>query len=150
MSSGSGVTVEQECVTAVNELRSSRRPDKPKFVIFRITDDQKAVVVDEKSSEQDYEAFRQTLTSAVDASGRPEPRFAVYDVDYDLGEDGKRTKSIFISWVPDNAPIKLRMIYASTMEYLKKAVNLGIFIHADSQDDIEWEAVLKEASGGKA
>ncbi|KAM0431869.1 hypothetical protein ACHAPT_005122 [Fusarium lateritium] len=118
----SSVTVETECVKAVNELRSSRRPDKPKFVILKITDDQQAVVVDETSSEQDYEVFRQKLVSAVDSLGRPAPRYAVYD---------------------------LRMLYASTMEYLKKAVNLDVFLHADSQDDIEWEAVLNKASGGR-
>ncbi|KAG8350443.1 hypothetical protein FVEN_g13060 [Fusarium venenatum] len=36
------------------------------------------------------------------------------------------------------------------MEYLKKAVNIGAFIHADDQEDIEWEEFVKTASGGKA
>jgi cofilin len=40
------------------------------------------------------------------------------------------------------------MLYASTMESLKKALNIGIFIHAD--EDIEWEELVKAASGGKA
>jgi cofilin len=43
------------------------------------------------------------------------------------------------------------MLYASTMESLKKALNIGIFIHADDQEDIEWqEGLVKAASGGKA
>jgi len=42
------------------------------------------------------------------------------------------------------------MLYASTMEYLKKAVNMSVFIHADDQEDIEWEGLVKTASGGKA
>lgn len=42
------------------------------------------------------------------------------------------------------------MLYASTMEYLKKAVNMSVFIHADDQEDIEWEELVKAASGGKA
>ena len=45
---------------------------------------------------------------------------------------------------------QLRMLYATTMENLKKAVNIGLFIHADGPEDIEWEEVLKTASGGKA
>jgi cofilin len=42
------------------------------------------------------------------------------------------------------------MIYASTREVLKNALNLAVSIHADDKSDIEWKTVLKEASGGKA
>jgi len=42
------------------------------------------------------------------------------------------------------------MLYASTMESLKKALNIGIFIHADDIEDIELEELVKAASGGKA
>ncbi|KAM0243729.1 hypothetical protein ACHAPO_000586 [Fusarium lateritium] len=167
MTSASGVSIDQDCITAANALRFSKGPDKTKFIIFKITDDEQNVTVEEISSETEYEVFRQKLLSSVDKTGRPSPLYAVYDVDYDLGEDGKRqvqlhdavifsnewilrTKTIFISWVPQNSPIKLRMLYASTMEYLKKAVNIGVFIHADDQEDIEWEELVKTASGGKA
>lgn len=42
------------------------------------------------------------------------------------------------------------MIYASTREVLKNALNVVTSIHADDKADIEWKTVLKEASGGKA
>ena len=42
------------------------------------------------------------------------------------------------------------MIYASTRENLKNALNVSTSLHADDKSDIEWKAVLKEASGGKA
>jgi cofilin len=42
------------------------------------------------------------------------------------------------------------MIYASTREVLKSALNLVNSMHADDKGEIEWKAVLKEASGGKA
>lgn len=42
------------------------------------------------------------------------------------------------------------MIYASTRENLKNALNIASSIHADDKGDIEWKAVLSEASGGKA
>ncbi|KAL6917605.1 hypothetical protein FSHL1_009034 [Fusarium sambucinum] len=135
MTSASGVSIDQDCITAANALRFSKGPDKTKFIIFKITDDEQNVTVEEISSETEYEVFRQKLLSSVDKTGRPSPLYAVYDVDYDLGEDGKR---------------QLRMLYASTMEYLKKAVNIGVFIHADDQEDIEWEELVKTASGGKA
>ncbi|KAF5000798.1 hypothetical protein FGRMN_1405 [Fusarium graminum] len=150
MTSASGVSIDGECITAANSLRFSKGPNRIKYVIFKITDDEQSVVVEETSSDTDYETFRQRLLSGVDKSGKPAPRYAVYDVDYDLGEDGKRTKTVFVSWVPIHAPIKLRMLYASTMEYLKKSVNVGVFIHADDAGDLEWGQMLNVASDGKA
>ena len=84
------VSIADECITAVSKLRSGRGLTKPKFVIYKVSDDQKAVVVEESSTEQDYEVFRQKLVSSVDAKGDPAPRYAVYDLEYDLGDEGKR------------------------------------------------------------
>lgn len=42
------------------------------------------------------------------------------------------------------------MLYASTREVLKNALNIPISIHADDKADIEWNTILSEASGGKA
>lgn len=79
-----------------------------------------------------------------------------------------RSKIIFISWVPSETPTLVRltsissrknvanpdmqwsMIYASTREPLKSALNVSTSLHADDKSDIEWKHVLKEASGGKA
>ncbi|GKZ40030.1 hypothetical protein AbraIFM66950_002026, partial [Aspergillus brasiliensis] len=60
------------------------------------------------------------------------------------------SKIIFISWVPSETPTLWSMIYASTRENLKNALNIHTSIHADDKGDIEWKTVLAEASGGKA
>jgi cofilin len=46
--------------------------------------------VDETSTAKDYEVFRQKLSAAVDKDGSPAPRYAIYDMEYDLGSEGKR------------------------------------------------------------
>lgn len=67
---------------------------KTKFIIFKIADNKKEVVLDEVSSDQDYEVFRSKLESAQDSKGNPAPRYAVYDVEYELGgSEGKRCVS---------------------------------------------------------
>ncbi|KAJ5246722.1 cofilin [Penicillium chermesinum] len=130
MSLASGVTVTDECINKFNEFRLSH--GKIKYIIFKISDDKKTVVVDDFGAESDYEVF-------------------LYDVEYDLGGgEGKRSKIIFISWVPTNVPTLWSMIYASTRENLRNALNVANSIHADDKSEIEWKAVLKEASGGKA
>ncbi|KAJ5160246.1 cofilin [Penicillium canariense] len=149
MSLASGVSVQDECLTAFNEFRLSH--GKTKYIIYKIADNKKEVVLDQVGHEQDYEVFREKLAASKDSQGRPAPRYAVYDVEYDLGGgEGKRSKMIFISWVPSETPTLWSMIYASTREVLKNALNLSTSIHADDKSDIEWKTVLSEASGGKA
>ncbi|KAJ5152142.1 cofilin [Penicillium capsulatum] len=149
MSLASGVSVQDECITKFNELRLSK--GKVKYVIYKISDNKKDVVVDKVGEDHDYEVFRTDLENAKDSQGRPAPRYATYDVEYDLGGgEGKRSKIIFISWVPSETPTLWSMIYASTREVLKNALNVSTSIHADDKSDIEWKAVLSEASGGKA
>ncbi|RMJ27443.1 hypothetical protein PHISP_01699 [Aspergillus sp. HF37] len=143
------VSIKDECLTAFNEFRMSH--GKTKFIIFKVADNKKEIVLDDVSQDQDYEAFRSKLGDARDDKGNPAPRYAVYDVEYELPGEGKRSKIIFISWVPNETPtFVLSMIYASTRENLKNALNIHTSIHADDKSDIEWKTVLAEASGGKA
>ncbi|KAJ5338813.1 Actin-binding cofilin/tropomyosin type [Penicillium brevicompactum] len=144
------VSIGDDCITAFSELRSQRHSHKPRYIIYRITEDYNNVVVEDSSFEKDYEVFRQKLVSAIDSEGRPAPRYAVYDVEYDLGSEGKRTKIVFITWVPGETSVKDRMIYASTKEQLRKFLDVKASIHADDLDELEWKTVLKEVSGGKA
>ncbi|OOO05700.1 Actin-binding, cofilin/tropomyosin domain-containing protein [Aspergillus oryzae] len=122
MSMPSGVSIADECITTYKQLRSGRGAKKPTFVIYRISDDQTAVVVEDSSAEQDFKAFCHKLCSTVDSRGNPAPRYAVYDVEYDLGDD----------------------------EQLRSALDVKLSIHADTPDEIEWKTVLSVASGGKA
>lgn len=41
------------------------------------------------------------------------------------------------------------MLYASTREVLKNAVNVSQSLHADDKSDIAWKVVLAEVSKGK-
>ncbi|KAL2676451.1 hypothetical protein Neosp_010209 [[Neocosmospora] mangrovei] len=153
MSIPSGVKIQDECIAAVNELRSRRDADKPRFVIFKISDDERQVIVEEVSPEKEYEIFLTRLSSAVDPNGKPAPRYAAYDVEYDLGDEGKRVSTVFIAWVPAGTSIKNvqpRMLYASTKEQLHKALNIGVSVHADDLDDIEWHSIVKRVSRGRA
>lgn len=64
---------------------------KPKFIIYKISDNKKEVVVEHVSEDPDYEVFLQKLENAKDSNGKPAPRYAIYDVEYDLGEgEGQR------------------------------------------------------------
>ncbi|EEP79260.1 conserved hypothetical protein [Uncinocarpus reesii 1704] len=143
------VSIHPDCITAYNELRLGR--GKTKFIIFKIADNRREIVVDEASGEPDYEVFREKLENAKDSKGAPAPRYAVYDVEFELeGGEGKRNKIVFISWVPNETPTFWSMLYATSRQTLKNAINPHTSIHADDKAELEWKYVLAEASGHKA
>jgi cofilin len=90
------LSVNPECVTAFNELKLGR--GGPKYIIYKISDDQKEVVVDEVGTETDYNVFREKLIAAKEKNGKSRPSYAIYDVDFELeGGEGKRSVT---SWYP--------------------------------------------------
>lgn len=98
------VSVHPDCITAFNELKLGK---EVKWIIYAISDDWKEIIVEEKSTVDDYAAFREKLINAKSKNKRGEVgiggRYAVYDVQYDT-PDGPRSKITFISWTPDDAP----------------------------------------------
>lgn len=99
------VSVAPECIQAFNDLKLGK---STKWIIYKISDDWKEIVVEETSTDPDYSKFREKLTNAKSKNKRGEEgiggRYAVFDVEYDAdGGEGKRSKITFISWVPDDA-----------------------------------------------
>ncbi|MCJ1442106.1 MAG: cofilin [Stictis urceolatum] len=145
--SKSGVSVSPDCVTAFNELKLGK---DLKYIIFKLSDDSKEIVVEDKSSSSEWEEFQTKLLNAKTGPGKG-PRYAVYDFEYELAAgEGKRSKITFIYWSPDDAGIRPKMTYASSKEALKNALSgLAAEVQANSDDEIEYETILKDISKGK-
>lgn len=54
-------TVSQECIQAYNDLKLSK---KHKYIIYKLSDDNKQIVVEEASDDKDWENFREKLINA--------------------------------------------------------------------------------------
>ncbi|KAJ0356603.1 hypothetical protein KNSL1_000319 [Colletotrichum chrysophilum] len=50
-----------ECITAYNDLKLSK---KYKYIIYKLSDDNKEIVVEEASADKDWENFREKLINA--------------------------------------------------------------------------------------
>jgi len=151
--SQSGASVHNDCVTKFNELKLNK---KIKFIIYKLSDDYKEIVVDEASDDGDWEVFREKLISATSKNKMGKvgkgPRYAVYDFNYDLASgEGSRSKITFIAWSPDDAGIQPKMVYASSKDALKRALNgIATEFQANDEDDIEYQSVLAKVSKGLA
>ncbi|KAI9699445.1 MAG: cofilin [Candelina mexicana] len=155
--SQSGVSVAPECITAFNELKLGKAS---KYIIFKLSDDYKEIVIEEKGTDDNYDVFQQKLIDAKTMSkpGKPGnqgkegpgPRYAVYDVEYDLPNgEGKRNKIALITWVPEDAPQIPRMTYPSSKESLKRALNgVAEDIQANDVGQLAYSEILNKVSRG--
>ncbi|MDI1489236.1 MAG: hypothetical protein OHK93_008514 [Ramalina farinacea] len=150
--SKSGVSVAPECITTYDDLKLNK---KIKYIIYKLSDDYKQIVVEDTSSDPDWEGFQSKLLNAKSsAKGREGkgPRYAVYDFQYELeGGEGTRNKIVFISWSPDEGALVMpKMTYASSKESLKNALTgLATEVQANRDDEIEYATILKDLQKGK-
>lgn len=80
-----------ECIAKYNELKLSKQI---KYIIYKLSDDYKEIVIEETSTDADWEKFQSKLMNAKSGHRGKEgkgPRFAVYDFQYEL-EGGEGTR----------------------------------------------------------
>ncbi|ODQ76920.1 hypothetical protein BABINDRAFT_55433 [Babjeviella inositovora NRRL Y-12698] len=138
--SRSGVSVADESLSTFNELKLGK---KLKYVIFSLNDKKTEIVVEKTSDEQDYEKFLEDLPEN-------DCRYAVYDFEYEIGGgEGKRSKIVFFTWSPDTAPVRAKMVYASSKDALRRALNgVSTDIQGTDFSEVAFESVLETVSKG--
>ncbi|KAF9092319.1 cofilin [Mortierella sp. AD031] len=131
----SGVKVEQICIDTFMDLKLKKAL---KYIIYKVADDNQSITVVKESADEDYDNFLGDLPS-------DDCRWAVYDFAYKTADGGDRNKIVFFSWSPDNAKIKPKMLYASSKEALRKALNgIAVEIQGTDLDEVAHETVLEK------
>ncbi|KAJ5164467.1 uncharacterized protein N7500_006297 [Penicillium coprophilum] len=135
-----------DCISEFNQLRSGPEATRPKFMIWKISDDNQDIVVEETSTEEDYDAFVHKLWEATDNDGNPAPRYAIYDMEYHFGIAGKRNTTLFVCWRNRHAPFKQNLRSLGRMQFHGVDPNV-LVVEADRIQDLDWDYLLTEASG---
>lgn len=114
---------------------------KLKYIIYALSDDFTEIVVEKTSEAQSYDAFLEDLPSG-------SCRYAVYDFEYTLeGSEGTRNKLCFITWSPDEAKIKNKMLYAASKDALRRAlVGIAVEVQGTDASEVAYETVLEKAT----
>ena len=74
-------------------------------------------------------------------------RYVVVDLDFNL-PDGPRTEMVFITWAPETASVKRKMIVASSQNALKSSlVGVSKYIQACGYPEIELKSVVEKFKG---
>lgn len=134
------VAVADESLQAFNDLKLGK---KYKFVIFALNASKTEIIVEETSTETDYETFLEKLPEN-------DCKYAVYDFEYEIGGgEGKRSKIVFFTWAPDTAPIRSKMVYASSKDALRRALNgVSTDIQGTDFSEVAYESILDTVSKG--
>lgn len=132
----SGVSMDAGCMDAFARVKG----DDSKYCVYKLTKDCKKIEVisEEKYNKNaDPAVFQKFLAEFPDN----ECRYAVYNANMQLmqkdGFPARRDKIVFISWAPDNASIKQKMLHSSSKDAISKNLE-GIHLkwHADDMDGI--------------
>ena len=121
------IKVHDDCIPIWNDIKIGH---KYRYVIFNFSDDLRYVTV-EKTAEpsKTYDDFLDDLPPR-------DVRYAVYDYDFKAEDGTDRNKLVFIVWAPDTAPVKRKMLIASTKTSVKNAL-AGVALEVQATDDSE-------------
>merc|ERR1739847_168356 len=139
----SGVAVAQECKNQFDEIKKGK---KHRYVIFYIEEEKMIKVESVGDRDASYDSFFQDLIKA----GEGECRYGLYDFEYEhqcqgTTEVSKKRKLFLMSWCPDTARIKKKMLYSSSFDALKKAlVGVHKYIQATDAAEASKESVEKQ------
>ncbi|TGZ51053.1 Cofilin/actin-depolymerizing factor-like protein [Temnothorax longispinosus] len=140
LTTASGVTVADVCKTTYEEIKKDK---KHRYVIFYIKDERQIDVEVIGPRDAAYDAFLEDLQKG----GSGECRYGLFDFEYThqcqgTSEASKKQKLFLMSWCPDTAKVKKKMLYSSSFDALKKSlVGVQKYIQATDLSEASEEAV---------
>jgi len=144
----SGVKINEDCVNAYLEVKKN----KTKYCVFKLNSKKTHIEPDHDTKRPFKKAvtpddFEQFMTLMPEN----ECRYAVFHTIITLtdnGTDSERDRIIFVSWAPDTAKIKDKMLHSSSKDAIKQAFEgIGIEFQCSSEQDMqgdEWIARLQD------
>ena len=72
----------------------------------------------------------------------------MYDFEWETKDGCKKSKIVFVTWVPDTAKIRQKMLYASSKDKFKRELD-GIQVEIQGTDfsEVEEKVFLDKCSG---
>lgn len=138
----SGVKVSDEIQQAYTDIKKSK---KYRYIIFHIKDDKEICIETYGDRDASYDDYLQHLSNV----GPEQCRYGLYDFEYEHAcqgtSDTKKQKLFLMSWCPDTAKIKKKMLYSSSFDALKQALEgVGKYIQATDMAEASYECVLEK------
>ncbi|TMW55149.1 hypothetical protein Poli38472_013911 [Pythium oligandrum] len=127
----SGVGVHDDVITQFNDFKLKREPHNYRYFIYKIVDDSEIVIDATGPQSETFEDFAAKLLQVTN-----DCRYGLIDLDVTTKDGRPTSKLVFLSWSPDTARIKSKMLYASSKEAVKRVL-MGVGIHLTATDAAE-------------
>ena len=110
----SGISADDNAMDTYQKLSRS----KIQYVVFKIdkVNGSETIIIEKEGAKGDQE---EKWAEFVESMPESEGRFGVFDLRWDQDDGRKRDSVCFVTWTPDGARIKQKMIYGSTAESFK-------------------------------
>jgi cofilin len=131
----SGVRINEECKLKFTELQ---RRKTYRYIILKIDEKVQEVIVEKTGGpDESYDTFCAALPEN-------DPRYGVFDLDFVTEENRPLSKIFFIAWSPETSRVKAKMMYASSKETCRRALE-GVHYEIQATDATEMDVeVIKE------
>lgn len=136
----SGVKVDEVVKLKYDDIKKKK---SYRYLVFYIKDEKLITVEKLGARDCNYNDFLEDLTG----SGPDDCRYGVYDFEYThqcqgTSEASKKEKLFLMSWCPDSAKIKKKMLYSSSFDALKRSlVGVQKYIQATDESEAAKETV---------
>jgi len=131
-----GVAVSDEVSTSFNKFKLGQEPYKLRYFIYEIKNKKEIVIASQGDRSKTYDDFVEELPEN-------DCRYGVIDVDFETADGRPTSKIVFISWNPDTASIRPKMLYSGSKEALKSALlGVGIHINATDHSELDFEEAI--------
>lgn len=133
-----GVVVDDEVATTFNNFKL-QEGEKLRYYIYKI-ENKKTIVIDTKGDrEKSYEDFCAAFPD-------DDCRYGLVDLDFTTNDGRPTSKLVLVTWNPDTASIRNKMLYSGSKESLKTALNgVGVHINATDMSELDFESCVLPA-----
>lgn len=136
-----GVTCADDIASTFEDFKLQKGDFKGcTYIIYKINDSKDKIIIDAIAEVgKTYDDFVATLPEN-------DCRYAVIDVHFETNDGRETSKLVMMSWIPDTAKIRSKMLYAGSKEALKSTL-MGVGIHLNATDfsDVDFETCIKPA-----
>jgi len=143
----SGVRIDPQCKKDYDDMHQKKMYS---YLVFRISDDDTTIIVEKKGLKgAPYSEFLDAIRHALGNESK-ECRYGCVDVEFSVQRQGAGDsfikKVVFVQICPDDAPVRKRMLYASSVRGLKSALGLESLMQIQASDisDLDEKAVKHE------
>lgn len=120
-------------------FKLQQEPYNLRYFIYEIKD-KKTITIEKQGARE------KTYDDLVEELPENDCRYVLIDIDFESSDGRPTSKIVFITWNPDTAKIRSKMLYSGSKEALKSALTgVGIHINATDHSELDFETAILPA-----